>query len=294
MSTTVISVDVGGTKTLIGAFDEDGSLRAEWTQPTRGTDDDVEAMVDFLARCLARIDHPITAVAAGFPEYVTPRGQLSSAEVLRWRRQPAQVLREALPEGVAITIESDVRLGALGEATCGAGRGLASMLYVSLGTGLSSAWVVEGQVWPGARGEAIALGEHAVDGAANLEQFASGSGIAHRYLAGSGESVTGREVTARAAAGDLLAGKIVTSAGQALGDAIADIADVLDPQAVVLGGGLGAAATELTAVAQQVYERRHRRRPGPPPWVVATLGARSGLWGGAVAAHRSLPASRAR
>lgn len=288
----VLSVDVGGTKVLVGAFDGETQV-AEWVTPTRTGGDDVARAVEFARACAQELG-PVAAVAAGFPEYVDADGALTSHEVLTWQDQPHALLAAAFADvGVPATgcvVESDVRLGALGEAVHGAGAALDSMLYVSLGTGLSSAFVIGGQVWHGARGEAIALGEHAVaiEGVANLEQLASGAGIATRYEHLTGESVTGRDVIERADDGEARASEIVTTAGLALGDAIADIADVLDPHGVVVGGGLGTAGTRLTRLAAGRFEARQARRPGAPPWITATLGSRCGLWGGAVAAARAV------
>ncbi|MCB2177981.1 MAG: ROK family protein [Actinomycetales bacterium] len=295
MNEIIVSIDVGGTKTLVGAFDTSRRPLREWTCPTAG-DDHVGAAVTFAQSCVEQLGDGVrvAAVAAGFPEYVSADGRLTSHEVLTWGVQPHEALVSAFAElgtrPPQCTVESDVRLGALGEAVDGAGRGVPSFWYVSLGTGLSSAFVIDGQVWPGARGEAIAFGEHAVPAAerANLEQYASGAGISARYRQATGVETDGRGVTARAADGDPVALSILELAGGALGDAVADIVDVLDPHAVVLGGGLGSARTILNRRAEERYAAREDRRPGSAPWIPAECGPRSGLVGGAVAAWRSL------
>ncbi|MCX6628043.1 MAG: ROK family protein, partial [Candidatus Solibacter sp.] len=146
-------------------------------------------------------------------------------------------------------VESDVRAAALGEAWLGAGRGFREFVYVTAGTGISSALVQAGRPYAGARGNALVLASAPASTTCNacgtrlhpvLEEFASGPAIARRYTAASGHAVCrGEEVTAAAAAGDPLALEIVRSAGEALGVGVAFLANVLDPGALVIGGGVG-------------------------------------------------------
>lgn len=287
--TRVLSVDVGGTKTLLGVVDRAGVPTDELTVRTRNGGDDI-AHVAMLTADAASKYRP-AAITLGFPEYVDATGTLTSQEVLTWAAQPAEVVGTAVDHlGIApehIVIESDVRLGALGEAVFGAGRDADSFLYISLGTGLSCALVIDGVPWRGARGEAIALGELLAPGG-NLEDYVSGSGIQTRYAVATGESLTGHELVTRADLGDVAAREVLMSAGIALGDALADLAVVLDPARIVYGGGLGSADTLVTVEAVAQYRRRTDRRPGGAAVVAAQLGHRSGLLGGGVAAFRTL------
>ncbi|MFV0429000.1 MAG: ROK family protein [Arachnia sp.] len=287
----VLSVDVGGTKTLRGVIHLDGSLSNEVTTPTRLGGDDFARVGMLTAQAV--LAHRPAAVAIGVPEYVDQAGSVTSHEVLSWAEQPAVLVADSLAEAgmrpPPLVVDSDVRLGALGEAHFGAGRGAASFVYVSLGTGLSSAFVIDGQAWRGARGEAIGFGEFRA-GEGTLESLVSGAGVAAGYQAATGLEVTGRDVAERARGGEALATDLLVRAGTAVGDAIADLAAVLDPQRIVLGGGWGTADTPLTRRAREQYDRRSGRRPGAGPLVLAALGHRSGLLGGAVAARRALAA----
>jgi len=293
----VISIDVGGTKSLVAIVDRHGRIISEWQQPTRfSAEDDVYEVVRFARACLDHVlandkDEPskIVAVAAGFPEYVSADGRLTSHEVLRWTEQPADALARAFVvggAGIPIVVESDVRLGARGEATLGAGAHVPSNFYVSLGTGLSSVFVLDSHIWKGARGEAIALGEHTIStpGFANLESFCSGTAIESRYRAEAGEQLTGPEISDRAAHDDDVARYILDTAGAALGDALADIAHVLDPHVIVVGGGLGSTENRVTLAAFERYTHLMSRRISAPAIVRAQLDHRSSLLGGAVAA----------
>lgn len=282
-----LSIDVGGTKTLIGAVTREGVVQREWRQPTRVGGDDVSRVAEFAGTCAQEVS--VTCVAAGFPEYVLADGTLTSDEVIAWNEQPHALLARTLAEsGVSadrIVVGSDVGFGAIGESEFGAARNAPSMFYVSLGTGLSSSMVISGQVWAGARGEAIALGEWRADDG-KLEQFASGAGMERRYARLTGERLDGPNISARAAAGDQAARTILESAGEALGSAIADAVAILDPHLVVLGGGLGSSPSVQRERILDTYRARVSRRPNAPEIRIAQLGSRSGLLGGAALAFR--------
>jgi glucokinase len=302
----VLGVDVGGTKSravLLGpdqpdrggladppdltvvAMDEVPTATSERADPGLGAS---HALAHRLRdRALEQGLH-ITGVGIGVPEYVRG-GLLHSDLVLAWTVQPGELFADIAP----VTVESDVRCGALAETVLGAGRDSTSMLYASIGTGISSSFVVGGHVWEGHRGEAIALGELPIDrdldpGVAHtLEEFASGSAIARRYSRATGQQVAGaREVLALAEGHDPRARAIVESAASAIGAALAWAVYLVDPQVVVLGGGLGSSGGWWT---QQINERYQRlSRPSPPPLLPAECGADSGAIGAALASFADL------
>ncbi|WP_445528764.1 ROK family protein [Streptomyces cyslabdanicus] len=301
--TAVAALDVGGTKIAAGLVTADGTLLHRRELPTAtaaggglrdpgltGTARAARALLDDAAR----LGVTVTALGAGFPEYVDADGELTSREVLAWDVQPAAVLAAVAAPGLPVAVGSDVRCGALGEARHGVGRGLPDFLYVSLGTGLSSTVVLDGRPVAGRRGEAIALGEWEVpasvdrDWRGNLEQYCSGRGIGARRTACGGSPVPGaREVTALALSGDSAAARVLVTAGQALGTVLGHLVRVLDPSAIVLGGGLGAGDGPLHAALRETYAHTTRSRPAPPPIHRAALGPDAGLIGAA-----ALPAPR--
>lgn len=299
---TVLGIDVGGTKSAMALIDSTGGILTRHTIATRTGGDDIEAIATSTRRWLSTTltDTGLTppdAVCAGFPEYVDAHGQLTSHEVLTWSRQPALVLHEALagllPAGTPVVIDSDVRLGALGEAWAGSGREAASFLYVSLGTGLSTTLVINQHAWTGHRGEAIAVGEWPVpgdpDGAeTTLERYASGAGIARRYLRATGTETDTRDVTRRASEGDAAALGILTSAGRALGRCLAALVAALDPQEVILGGGLGTSESTVVTATRDAYTQHVGHRPAPPPIRSATAGPDAGLIGAGKQAWEAL------
>ncbi|MFF1399659.1 ROK family protein [Streptomyces sp. NPDC058287] len=296
-----VALDIGGTTLVAGLVTADGTVLRSTSRPTAehgrrepglaGT----VAMAREMTELAAALDAEVIGIGAGFPEFVNAEGQLTSHDVLDWTAQPADLLAPLAP-GRPVVVESDVRCGALAEARFGGGRGLGSFLYVSLGTGLSATFVQCGQVWAGHRGEALALGSWELPASVdptfsaavrdrrgpNLEDYVSGAAVAARYAAATGADVTeAREVATRAAAGDRTAAALLTTAGRALGTALAWTVSLLDPEAIVIGGGLGTAGGLLHDAAQEAYAEASPR-PGRPPLRCAELGNRSGLVGAAL------------
>ena len=161
---------------------------------------------------------------------------------------------------------------------------------MSWGTGISSTLVVGGESLIGRRGEAIALGEFDVASAVdaqwtgNLEAYASGLGVELRYAGvdGAGD-LDCSKITAMAAAGQRDALRIVASAASAVAHALGACVAVLDPDLVVLGGGIGCSDSLLPRLAAEELATL-LTRPNPPGVVPASLGARAGLLGAALLA----------
>ncbi|MET8828104.1 ROK family protein [Streptomyces sp. NPDC004610] len=294
MTEVTAALDVGGTKIAAGLVAPDGTVLHREERPTavegRLRDPGLAGTVAAARALLTEAGrHGLTVVAlgAGFPEYVTEDGRLTSREVLAWDIQPRKLLSHELP-GIPVAVGSDVRCGALGEARHGAGAGLTDFLYVSLGTGLSSTLVVGGTPVAGRRGEAIALGEFEVPSSVDpgwrgtLEQYCSGRGIGDRRTALGGAITPGaREVTALAERGDPVSAQVLASAGAALGTVLAMVVRLLDPAAIVLGGGLGTAPGPVRSAMESAYAERGAGRPDAPPLLTAALGPESGLIGAA-------------
>ncbi|MDX2152150.1 MAG: ROK family protein [Bryobacteraceae bacterium] len=299
----VIGLDIGGTKTAGGVVAFPGarlvSRRQIATQPGRGGLDVLERVLEFagqLGEEAVSLGLQVRGVGAGVAELVDLAGEVRSSQTIAWSGVP---VRERLSTIAPAVVESDVRAAALGEAVCGAGRSYRSFVYVTAGTGISSAFVLDGQPWTGARGNALVLATgpqtaHCVECAglssSVLEEYASGPAIARRYGNLTGASITkAEEVCARAAAGEAAAMEVVTSAATALGSAVGFLANVLDPEAVVVGGGLGLCGglfwKELVASA-----RRHiwARETQALPIVTAELGADCGVIGAAVRCRQEL------
>ena len=304
-----IGFDVGGTKCASGVVVlPEGRVvarRLHATEPQRGGDA-VLADVILGARALAdearQLGFEPEAVGIGVAELVSPQGDVLSAATIPWQGVP---VRERISAGTGLPadVEADVRAAARAEAVLGAGRHFASFLFVTIGTGISASLVLDKTPYAGARGLtgtfASSRGLTPADGGGlvagpPLEEFASGPALAARFSAARRDRVyTGPEVVTLCEAGDELARSVVGSAGEALGAAVAHLVNVLDPEAVVLGGGLGMVGGVYRdslerALRTHVWSAHHR----DVPLVSAEMGVESGFIGAAIAACDRL--SRAR
>jgi glucokinase len=243
-----VGIDVGGTKTAVLAvalpgrdvlFREVFSTRAA-LGATRLRSQLVTA-VGRLCSELALSERPPVGISV--PELVDLEGLVVTDVVVPGLTGD---LKEWTDVGV-VGVESDVRAAARAEASVGAGRVFPSFAYVSIGTGISSAFVQNGNVWHGAHGAAILLGSGPFgprlrpDGRPYaLEELASGPALVAAYRAKGGTAESAREVLDLCAS-DPLAAQAVAQAGAAAGQGVALLVNVLDPHALIIGGGLGCA-----------------------------------------------------
>ena len=216
---------------------------------------------------------------------------------IRWRDIPLRALLEErlkLPAAVA----HDVRAASLGEGARGAARGLRDYLFVGIGTGIGGGMVAEGQLVRGAHGQAAEIGHVIVQpggplcgcGARGcLEALASAAAIARRYRdrAGAGEEVTAENVAGLVAGGDALAGEVWQEAVEALAFGLAQYVSLLDPAAVVIGGGLSAAGDTLLSPLRSALASRLTFQVMPDVRL-ARLGDDAGCTGAALLAWARL------
>ncbi|MGA5822616.1 ROK family protein [Kitasatospora sp. NPDC094028] len=302
--TTVIALDVGGTRIKGGAADEDGVLRCADSWPTgaeRGPDA-VLGTVLAAARELADRHRP-AAVGIAVPGIVDePSGTAVLAANLGWHRLPVRD-RLAADLGLPVALGHDVRAGGLAEARLGAGRGSRDFLFVPVGTGIAAAVMSDGQAVPGSHARAGELGHLVVrpggdacpcGGRGCLETVASAAAIARRYAAATGErGATAEDVGERAAAGDGAAATVWTEAIQALADALTSAITLLDPERIVIGGGLARAGDAYLAPLRAAVARRLSFQT-LPPILPAALGHRAGCQGAALLARDRLRQADAR
>ncbi len=255
----VVAVDVGATKIAAALVDPDtGAAHHRHRAPTsaaRGAGavlDDVADLVTELRAVAGMEGHggggapPPAGIAV--PEIVDDRGEVRSAATLAWRAGDVAV---AVPGSRLV---GDVHAAALAEARFGAGRGLSSFVYLSVGSGVSSAFVLDGSVWQGAHGAALVAASGTIEVITDApgdvaqafvpERVASGLGVVRLAAARGLHLPDGGGVAAverLAAAGDDVARGVLTDAGRALAGIAARLVDVLDPHAVIVGGGLGLA-----------------------------------------------------
>ena len=299
----IIGIDVGGTKIAAGAVEPDRgtvAFRRELpTRPERGAAAvliDIEMLAERIARDLRSDGQVPVAVGIGVPELVDAEGKIRSAHLLDWSVIPVEERLGAISPAF---IAADVRAAALAESRHGAGREFDSFAYISIGSGISSTVVQDGVPLVGARGGALVLSSGSLGvpcpECSNwtefvLEEYASGPALAKRYAAATGNVIEGAEaVIAAANAGEPAAVQIVDSAAEALGSSLGWLVNVLDPEAIVVGGGLGLAPGRFRE-RLIAATRDHIWNPGARglPFVSAALGADAGLIGAALTATRTI------
>lgn len=303
MGAYAIGVDVGGTKIAAGLIDLSGrrlvdrrSLATPRAEGGRAVLDAAVALAQGLRDEARRAGREAVGIGVSICELVDLAGAVRSGYAVDWVGLPAQ---ERFADLAPAVIEADVRAHALAEATWGAGRGHASQAFISVGTGISSCLVLDGVPHAGARGNALVLSTQASTvpcprcGNTHwpaLEEVASGPALAARYSAASGRTVErAEEVLAAASSGDERALEVVVSGATALGARLGWLVDVLDPEVLILGGGLGSVdglywETLVAATRAHVWADASRELPIKH----AALGPDAALFGAALTIARRL------
>jgi glucokinase len=291
----VLGIDVGGTKIAAGIVDpENGAIvRRETiaTEPTRGGAAVLADTLELARRLIAATDRRVERIGVGVPQLVDNAGRIRSAYNFDWTDLP---VRDRLAAVAPAVIESDVRAAARAEARFGAGKGRRLFAYVTIGTGVSYCLVIDGRPHAGANGFAIHFASSALHvpceacGHVNApvpEEIASGPAIAAAYARRTGRRLGAAALLTAASSGDAIASDIVTAAARQLGPLVALVVNMLDPEAIVLGGGLGLAAglyreEMIAAIRAHIWAESCRNLPILP----AALGVDAGLVGAALAA----------
>ena len=302
---TVLGVDVGGTKCLGVALDG-GEVVAEAREPTPEGD---AALVDVLSTVVDRLSgtgRP-EAVGVGAPGLVDRDGVLRFAPnlTLQGELDLSSQLAERL--GVPVRVDNDATCAAWGERTHGAARGFDDVVLVTLGTGIGGGVVAGGRVVRGANGFAGEIGHMVVDPLGPRcpcgqrgcwERFASGSGLgwlgreaaraggAPRLVelaGGDPDEVRGEHVTRAVTEGDEPAVEVLARLAWWLALGLANLANIFDPDAFVVGGGLVVAGEPLFAPARAAFAELLQGADRRPPIAIlpAALGPRAGAIGAA-------------
>jgi glucokinase len=304
-----IGIDVGGTKIAAARISPHGEILAREVVPSPA--DDTDAIIDSMvaaARELRTDEVVVVGIsAAGMVE--TGTGVVRFAPNLAWREAD---LRERVggPLRLPAVVENDNNAAAWGEYRFGAGRGRRHVLFVGIGTGIGGGIIVDGALVRGAHGFAAEIGHIVVQpdgercGCGNRgcwETVASGTAISrasrravtrhpHSRIAelaqGDPGRGTGSLVTRAAREGDPAACGILVEVGHRLGEGIAGLVNVLDPEVVIVGGGAAEAGDLLLDPARAAFRRTVEGPDHRPavPIVVAELGTDAGVIGAATLA----------
>jgi glucokinase len=242
----VIGVDVGATKIAAGIvrFPQGAVIahRVIRTEAHRESEEILDDLVAMIEDLMIETRLRIAGLGVGICELVSSEGKISSAATLKWTSQQVQrKLRRFGP----VTIEADVRAAALAEAMFGAGRRCESFLFVSVGTGISCCLVIDGKPYLGTKGATGTMASAAVQHRCekcrhawneSLEDIASGRGLVAQFKRAGRNAAEARDVFA---SNSYAAMEVLAKGGEALGKTVALLVDVLDPDVVVIGGGVG-------------------------------------------------------
>ena len=299
-------IDVGGTSVKCGLFQTDGVLVEKWEIPTRKENSGEAILPDIAKTILDKIaerkldKEEIDGVGIGVPGPVNERGEVPCAVNLFWGfKEVTKELTELT--GLPSKAGNDANVAALGEAWKGAAAGAKNVILVTLGTGVGGGIIVDGKIVGGAHGAGGEIGHAAVDHeekeACNcgncgcLEQYASATGItrlANIRLAKDDKAsvLRGQEVSAKTVfdavkADDEVAKEIAEEFGKYLGHAMANLAAVADPSAIVIGGGVSKAGEVLLQYVEKNFKEKAFFANKDTEFVLATLGNDAGICGAA-------------
>jgi len=284
-----IGIDIGGTKIAGGLVDRAGNVRHECAAPTPAQEGAAAILATATAvaervRAAARNDGVAVVAcgvgAAGQIDHVHGRVRYASPTLKGWAgTEIARELSQRL--NLPVAVDNDVNVLALAEHRFGAGRGLRDVLFVAVGTGIGGALVLDGRLRRGATSTAGEIGTLLIDAAAarvpgagplagRLESYASGPAIAAHYCEAAGESgVDLRVVAARAQAGDERAVAALREGATVLGLALNGFLNTLDPQAVIIGGGV----PQIGELWWEPLRAAIRANPMPGPAAISVLPA---------------------
>lgn len=295
-----LGIDIGGTKIAAGLITDNGQVLRRAQVPTpawEGGPRVLQAALD-LAWSLSSPGESILGIGIGTGGQIDARrGVVVSATDLLpgWAGTELKAVFEAA-FGIPTQVDNDVNALARGEGRFGAGRGLSTVVYLALGTGVGGALLLKGRLHHGAHWSGGEFGhlllstdpEARVDAGGHrgtLEAYASGPGLVQtwRELSGSADAdLTGHDLAVEARRDpDGLAAQALARTGEHLGYGLVSLANCLDPDLIVIGGGLASLGDSLLAPARRILQARALPGPAQCPIVPAQLGSDASLIGAA-------------
>jgi glucokinase len=313
----VLAIDIGGTKTAAALISPDNRVTDKAHSPTpvsEGPQPVINRIFSMIDRFLSQGNtgpaqlHGIAIAAAGAID--TDKGLITSSPNLPgWVNIP---LRDMARKryGINTCLLNDANAAALAEHRLGAGRGTNNLIYLTVSTGIGGGIIVNGELYSGASGGAGEIGHMTIDASGPecscgnrgcLEVLASGKAVAGEakrrikeggrsrltdIVSGDMESITAEKVALAAGEGDRLAMDVISRAAGYLGVGMVNLANIFNPEMIVVGGGLSKMGELLLAPAREVVKQRaFPLCAGAVRIVAAELGDDSGLLGAAIYAR---------
>ena len=299
-------VDIGGTTVKLGLFSEAGAIVEKWEIVTRTENEGAAILPDIAEAINGKLEQhgiekeQVLGIGVGVPAPVTADGIVNGSANLGWKYKNAKKELEELTD-LKAEFGNDANVAALGEMWKGGGVGYRNMIMVTLGTGVGGGIIINGKILTGENGAGGEIGHMCVNleetdtcgcgGHGCLEQYASATGVvrlAKRRLAKNDDETILREeeITAKAVfdalkEGDAAAEAIVQEFSEYLGRALAVFACVVDPEVIVVGGGVSKAGQILIDGVAKYYREAAFIACKDTPIVLASLGNDAGIYGAA-------------
>ena len=298
-------VDVGGTTIKMGFFETDGKLLDKWEIKTNTENGGAEILSDIAKGIDNKLAQEgiskseVQGVGVGVPGPVRGDGVVNRCVNLGWGTVNVAEELGALT-GLTVKVGNDANVAALGELWQGGAKGCKDAVMVTLGTGVGGGVIIDGKIVAGFHGAGGEIGHITVNPdeieACNcgqygcLEQYASATGIvrmAKRKLAKSDDAtvlrnydpLTAKDIFDEAKNGDEVAKELVDELGEILGSALSNLACVVNPEVIVVGGGVSKAGAILIDTVQDHFKENAFYALKETRFALATLGNDAGMYG---------------
>ena len=298
-------VDLGGTTVKIAYFEETGKMLYNWEIPTVKDNDGAQILPDIAAAIKGYIAREgieaadLIGIGIGVPGPVSPEGVVNKCVNLGWG---VFNIEKALSDltGLPVKAGNDANVAALGESWLGGGKGCKNVVMATLGTGVGGGIICDGRVIYGAHGAGGEIGHMVINREETeacgcgkqgcVEQYCSATGVvrlAKKVLAGSGEpsvlrqipELTCKDVFDAGNAGDALALEALDQVYRYMGEFLANICNVVNPEVIVLGGGVSKAGQPLLEGARKYFDRYVFHAAKDVKFTLAVLGNDAGACG---------------
>ena len=287
-------IDLGGTTVKIAYFDETGEMLQKWEIPTVTTDGGKHILPHIAASIRDFInayqinETAILGMGIGVPGPVSGKGVVNKCVNLGWG---VFNIAEQLAEltGFPVKAGNDANVAALGEYWKGGGQGCDNMVFATLGTGVGGGIVIEGKLLHGAHGSGAEIGhmvlnrnETATCGCGKhgcVEQYCSAPGIVRLAGLHGMQNVTCKDIFDAAKAGDKVALEVMDEYYEYLGEFLGSLCSVVDPEVVVLGGGVSKAGQMLLDGVEPRFHKYVFHAASGVKFALASLGNDAGAYG---------------
>lgn len=299
-------VDIGGTTVKIGLFQDNGTIIDKWEIPTHKQEGGKYILPDISKSLLDKINEKqinkkdILGAGVGVPAPIKEEGIVRGSANLNWEYK--EVIKE-LHEltGFKIKTGNDANMAALGEMWLGSGKNYNNLIMITLGTGVGGGIIINGKPLIGSNGAGGEIGHLKVNynedkhcgckGQGCLEQYASARGIVNlakkklektnkKSILNKGD-ITSKDVFDALKDGDEIAKEVIEEFGKYLGYAIANIAVIIDPEIILIGGGVSKAGNVIIEYVKKYFDKKAYFANRNIKFELASLGNDAGICGAA-------------